>query len=284
MSNISILNSSISAMTPVLLASLGGLFTLLVGNLNIALEGLILISAFTVSSVYFITGNILLSIIIAILVTVVISMLESLLNIYFKANIFIVALGINMFALAATSIISLKLFGHKGTIFIELNRDNVKNVFMFGDNIITYISWFLCIVSFILIYKTPFGLRLRAIGIDKEAAIASKLHIKKYNIIAFMLSGFFASLTGIYLFMSVSSYTPNISSGKGWIALVIIFLGYKKVLGVLIASFLFGISEIASNYMQGFLKIPSDIILAFPFVISLIALVIYSIINKSYLK
>ena len=280
MFNITILNSSISAMTPILLASLGGLFTLLVGRLNIALEGLILISAFTASSVYFVTGNIFLSILIAILVTILIAMLESLLNIYFKANIFIVGLGVNIFAIAITNLLSLKLFGHQGTIFGNQSVSNANDIFLFGDITITYITFFLCLLSFVLIYKTSFGLRLRAIGIDEEASIASKLHIKKYNIIAFMLSGFFSSLAGIYLFMSIKSYTPNMSSGKGWIALVIIYLGYKKPIGILIASFLFGISEIASNYMQGFLNIPSEIILATPFIISLILLIIYSVIHK----
>ena len=267
-------------MTPILLASLGGLFTLLVGRLNIALEGLILISAFTASSVYFVTGNIFLSILIAILVTILIAMLESLLNIYFKANIFIVGLGVNIFAIAITNLLSLKLFGHQGTIFGNQSVSNANDIFLFGDITITYITFFLCLLSFVLIYKTSFGLRLRAIGIDEEASIASKLHIKKYNIIAFMLSGFFSSLAGIYLFMSIKSYTPIMSSGKGWIALVIIYLGYKKPIGILIASFLFGISEIASNYMQGFLNIPSEIILATPFIISLILLIIYSVIHK----
>lgn len=280
MPNITILGSSISAMTPILLASLGGLFTLLVGNLNVALEGLILIAAFSASSVYFVTGNIFLSILIAILVTILVASLESLLNIYFKANIFIVALGVNIFAIAITNLLSLKLFGHQGTIFTEQNNTSGGDVFLLGDTIITYVAFILCLLSFILIYKTSFGLRLRAIGLDEEAAVASKLHIKKYNIIAFMLSGFFSSLAGIYLFMSVKSYTPNMSSSKGWIALVIIYLGYKKPIGILIASLLFGLSEIASNYMQGFLNIPSEIILATPFIISLVALIIYSVINK----
>ena len=280
MFNITILNSSISAMTPILLASLGGLFTVLACRLNIALEGLILISAFTASSVYFVTGNIFLSIFIAIFVTILIAMLESLLNIYFKANIFIVGLGVNIFSIAITNLLSLKLFGHQGTIFGNQSISNANNIFSFGDITITYIAFFLCLLSFVLIYKTSFGLRLRAIGLDEESAIASKLHIKKYNIIAFMLSGFFSSLAGIYLFMSIKSYTPNMSSGKGWIALVIIYLGYKKPIGILIASFLFGISEIASSYMQGFLNIPSEIILATPFIISLILLIIYSVIQK----
>jgi len=280
MPNITILGSSISAMTPILLASLGGLFTLLVGNLNIALEGLILISAFTASAVYFVTGNIFLSVLIAILVTMAIASLESLLNIYFKANIFIVGLGVNIFAIAITNLLSLKLFGHKGTIFTEQNSSSGAGIFLLGDTIITYGAFLLCLLSFILIYKTSFGLRLRAIGLDEEASLASKLHVKKYNIIAFMLSGFFSSLAGIYLFMSIKSYTPNMSSGKGWIALVIIYLGHKKPIGIIIASFLFGISEIASNYMQGFLNIPSEIILSLPFIISLVALIIYSVINK----
>ncbi len=278
-----ILSTSIGLMTPILLSSLGGLFTVLVGSLNISLEGLILISAFITASTYVITGNIFLSIFIAMVITVLIAIIEILINLYFKANIFIIGLGVNMFAVAITSILSMKMFGHKSGIFVDnlnISEYGFNGEFMF--NIIVYLSIALCIVSYILIYKTPFGLRLRAIGIDKSSALASNLNIKKYKIIAFALSGAFASLAGSYLFMTVSSYTPNMSAGKGWIALVLIYLGYKKPFGILLASFIFALSEALSIYMQGAFDIPLDIILAIPFIISLLSITIYSRFRKEF--
>ena len=278
-----ILSTSIGLMTPILLSSLGGLFTVLVGSLNISLEGLILISAFITASTYVITGNIFLSIFIAMVITVLIAIIEILINLYFKANIFIIGLGVNMFAVAITSILSMKMFGHKSGIFVDnlnINEYGFNGEFMF--NIIVYLSIALCIVSYILIYQTPFGLRLRAIGIDKSSALASNLNIKKYKIIAFALSGAFASLAGSYLFMTVSSYTPNMSAGKGWIALVLIYLGYKKPFGILLASFIFALSEALSIYMQGAFDIPLDIILAIPFIISLLSITIYSRFRKEF--
>ena len=291
MNKLSIINTAMHIMCPLLFASLGGLYTLLVGSLNIALEAYILISAFTVASMYFITGNILLSIIIAIIVTMIFAIIQSLINIKLKSNIFIVGVGLNIFALAITNIVSIKLFNHKGVIFTpELNMESLlKNSesgvpiigdIFFGYNIFVYLSWALCILSYILLYKTPFGLRLRSIGIDIDSALSSNINIVKYKIIAYCISAIFCSLAGIYLFISISSYTPSMSAGKGWIALVIIFLAHKKIPAIFIVSFLFAISDAFSNYAQAIFNIPSEFILAIPFIISFALLVIYAMIKK----
>lgn len=283
------LHNVIAGATPLLLASLGGLFTSLSGNLNIALEGLILTSAFSAGLSYIITGNLFFSIVIAIIATIALSALQSLITVKMKANNFIVGLSINMLSLGATSVVSLRLLNHKGVIFLEglkvkyyftQLQENIPFLgnILFGYSLLTYISIVLCIVSYIVIYKTPFGLRLRSVGFDSESLVS--INVDKYKIISFLISGFFSSLAGIYLVLSIGSYIPNMSAGKGWIALVVIYLGRQKLIGIFLASLLFSVSDLLSNYAQGIMNVPADFILAIPFIVCFIFLVIYSIISN----
>ena len=84
-------------------------------------------------------------------------------------------------------------------------------------------------------------------------------------------------LAGALLTLKMGAFVPNITSGRGWIALVAIYLGNKTPMGIVIASFVFGFAESLSNYAQGAINIPADFILAFPYVITVLAMIGYSI-------
>ena len=77
--------------------------------------------------------------------------------------------------------------------------------------------------------------------------------------------------------MELGAFVPEISSGRGWIALVAIYLGNKTPWGIFIASFVFGLAESVSNYAQGAIKVPVDFILALPYIFTVIAMIVYSI-------
>jgi simple sugar transport system permease protein len=110
--------------------------------------------------------------------------------------------------------------------------------------------------------------------------IALGLSPRKYQMIGILISGFTCGLAGAVLTLNLGAYVPNISSGRGWIALVVIYLGGKTPFGILIAAFVFGLAESASNYAQGFSNIPADFILAFPYIITVAAMVIMSIVQS----
>jgi simple sugar transport system permease protein len=94
---------------------------------------------------------------------------------------------------------------------------------------------------------------------------------------AILVSGFTCGLAGAVLTLKLAAFLPNITSGRGWIALVAIYLGNKTPWGILIASFVFGLAEALSNYAQGAIKVPADFILAFPYAITVLAMILYSI-------
>ena len=286
---LSLLTSAITIMTPLLLAATGGLFTELSGMLNIALEGLMLVGAFASIVGTYYSQSLIVGILIGIMSSMILAAIMASITLYLKANVFITGLAANLFASGITVVLSFHLFNNKGVIafdtlpsvprFFEGLADSIPIVgkVFFGHTFFTYMSIVLLIFASIFIYHTPFGFRLRAAGLYKKSLTSIGLSPKKYQFIAFLLSALYASIAGAMLSVNLGAFVPNITSGKGWIALVVIFLGQKKPIGLLIASFVFGFSEAFSNYAQGLLDIPTDFILAIPYVFTLLAIILFSI-------
>jgi len=284
-----LIHNAIGIMTPFLLAATGGLYTELAGMLNIALEGLMLIGAFF--SVVFAasTGSIFLGVLLGIVATMVMALIFGMISLYLKANVFISGLATNLFAGGLTIVLAFKLFGNKGVIRFENLPDLPKLIIpalqkipVFGDifighNIFTYLSWLIVVISVIVIYRTPFGFRIRGTGLAPKTIESLGMNPKNYQLSGILISGFTCGLAGAVLTLNLGVFIPHITSGRGWIALVAIYLGNKNPWGIVIASFVFGFAESFSNYAQGAINVPADFILAFPYIITVIAMIGYSI-------
>jgi len=265
-----LLKSTLIIMIPIFFAAFGGLFPTLAGTLNIALEGLLLSSAFCSLTVFNFTGNVLAAVLSAIITSIAMSALHSLAVFKLKADLFISGLAINLFSSGLCVILSERIFGTKGVVTVN----SANGLLMW----FVIVGLLLLIISHIAIYKTPFGYRLRAC--DKNAAALVSLGIKPvfYQTTAFLISGFFCGIGGSFLSLNLGAFVPGMSAGKGWIALAVIFLGVKKPIGILAAAFVFALAECFSNYAQGFWQIPAGIILAFPYICTLIAIIVVSVI------
>jgi simple sugar transport system permease protein len=279
-------------MTPLLLASLGGLFTELSGMLNIALEGLLLFGAFFGIIGTYYSGSMIVGVCFGIMGAMLLSVLLATITLYLKANVFITGLAANLFASGMAVVLSYKLFGNKGVVvFEEIQRlptysiPIIRDIPVLGDllsgySAFVYLSWFLLLVGYSVLEKSVFGFRLRATGLNPQALSSLGLSVNRYRFLAFLISGFTCGLGGSMLTLNLGAFVPNITSGKGWIALVVIFLGNKKPIGLLIASLVFGLSDAFSNYAQGAFNVPSDFILAIPYVVTLLAMIGYSMLEK----
>ena len=289
--SIPLLHNSLGIMTPLLLAGIGGLMTELSGMLNIALEGLILFGAFFCAIFVVFTGNLFLGILFGILATLLFACLFGVITLYLRANVFITGIATNLLAEGFTMVLAFYLFETKGVIFLEglpplpvfkappLEGIPVIGDILFGHNILVYSGWLMVVLAWVLIYKTPFGYRLRGTGSNPEVLRVVGLKPRHYQMTAILLSGLTCGLAGALLTLNIGAYVPNISSGRGWIALVMIYLGGKTPFGILGAAFVFGLAESLSNYAQGFAAIPADYILAFPYVITVIAMVVISMVR-----
>lgn len=286
---IPILHSAVSIMTPLLLAAIGGLFTELSGMLNIALEGLMLIGAFCSIVCSHYTGSMIAGVLIGMLCSMALAALLGAITLYLKSNVFITGLAANLFASGLTVVLSFRLFGNKGVVVFDsvgrlptveipaLARIPILGDIFIGHSAFVYLSWLLLVICAWVLYHTPFGFRLRATGLHEKTLASLGMRPDRYRFVAFLISGLTCGIGGAMLTLNLGAFVPNITSGKGWIALVVIFLGQRRPFGLLAASLIFGLADAFSNYAQGAWNIPADFILAIPYVFTLLVMVLFSV-------
>jgi len=272
-----LINSILDMSIPILLAALGGLFTELAGVLNIALEGLMLIGAFTAVLITELTGSTLLGSLGAALAGTSLAYIFGFITLRFQANIFITGLATNLFAIGITNYLSSIIFGTKGVIRFTGFPELIKFA---GHDFFLYTGFIFTIFTIWVINKTVFGLRLRASG--HNIAVVKIKGVDSYSVQmkSLLISGALSGLGGAALSLRLGAYVPNMTAGRGWIALVAIYLGRKHPVGIFITCLIFAGADFFSNTAQGMFQIPSDLLLGFPYIITFIGMVIFSILNK----
>ena len=281
-------HETISSSTIILFAALGGLFTSIVGKINIGLEGLMLISAFLTPFFSQLIGNTYLGILLSLMICGSLGAFTYLLHCKFKANIFVVGLAMNLFAAGLTSFLSSALLDSKGTIYFSLpSKIRAFDLPLLSDipfvgilfshqNAFDYLSFVLVILIYFVLEKTFFGLRLKTVGFSHRTAESAGVNVKGYSYIAHILSGMFCALSGAALALPLESFVGNMTNGRGWIALVAVILGKNNPIGVLGAALLFGFSSTLANLLQINTTIPPKLLMTIPFLITLLALIVYS--------
>lgn len=271
-------------MTPLLFAALGGLLTELGGMLNIALEGLITVGAFAAAVAAASTASIPLALLAGGLGSALLAWFYAAASRRLKVNEFIAGLATNLLAAGLTTAFSARIFGTKGVVVLGLGqvpRINAPGLgalpllhdLIFRQDLLAWASWLAVPLVWFLVAKTSFGLRLRASGANPLSLKVFGRDAESYRLAAVVLSGLACGLAGATLTVNLSAYVPNVSAGRGWIALVAVYLGGRKPLGILAACFVFALAESLANWAQGFLLVPSDFILALPYALTLLALV-----------
>ena len=281
---------------PLLIVALGGVFTERSGVTNIALDGMMIMGAF--ASIFFInqmetqmSGQLLL--ILAVLIATITGMLFSILHAYasihLKSDQIISGTALNMFA-PAFAIFTARMIQDNGVQQINFNNTfRIPSVPVLGDipvigglffknaYITTYLGFVILILSIIVLYKTRFGLRLRACGEHPHAADSVGINVYKMRYAGVMISGALAGLGGLVFVIPTSTNFNATVSGYGFLALAVMIFGQWKPLRVLFAALFFGLMKtIASAYsvipILSTSNIPSDIYKMVPFIATLIVL------------
>src|SRR6056297_406336 len=281
-------HETISSSTIILFAALGGLFTSIAGKINIGLEGLMLISAFLTPFFSQQLGSLFMGLTLSIIVCAALGAFTYLLHCRFKANIFVVGLAMNLFAGGLTTFLSSALLNSKGTVYFTLpakirpfdlpllSEIPFVGVLFSHQNVFDYLSFVLVIVIYYMLEKTFFGLRLKTVGFSHRTAESAGIPVKTYSYTAYILSGVFCALSGAALALPLESFVGNMTNGRGWIALVAVILGKNNPIGVLGAALLFGFSSTLANLLQINTAIPPKLLMTIPFLITLLALIVYS--------
>lgn len=282
---------------PLLATSLGGLYSERSGIVNIGLEGLMVVGSFSAAVVIFALqgtlgiGAVWIGLLAAMIVGAAFSLLHAFACINLNANQVISGIAINMIAAAITVFLAKNITG-SGNIAIKFGLPKfdvpllseipiIGKLFFTGTYATTWIVLLLLFLSYILIYKTPLGLRLRACGEHPQAADAAGINVYRIRYFGVAMSGALAGLGGGIILVTISTEFSGTGSmdGLGFLALAALIFGQWKPLGILGATFFFGFfSTLAkiSGTEPALNSIPEVLLKAFPYIVTLIALVLFS--------
>lgn len=273
-----LLFSTIRLATPLIFAALGGLFSERAGVINIALEGLMLAGAFVGAVATYELQNPYIGFLCGIAAGAFVALIYAVAVIKFEADQVVAGFAITLLMLGLPSVISSRIYDSAGSTQ-QIAKEFLLPDFYNRISIASILAFLLVPICWYVLYKTPFGLRLRAVGENPEAADAAGVNVIRLRYIAVVLSGVLAAAGGAYLSIGQSSlFTRGMTAGRGYIALAALILAKWKPIPVLFACLFFGFTEALSIQMQGVIKMPSgdDVPVQFiqiiPYVLTIIVL------------
>lgn len=282
-----VLASIVAAATPLLLAALGELVAERAGTLNLGVEGMMIVGAAVGYATAYGSGSLMLGTLAAVAAGVLLSLVFAGLAIWLAANQ--VASGL------ATTILGLGIAGLIGSPFVGTRLDaapalNIPGLtslpvigpMLFGQDAFVYASLALLAAVGYGLARTRLGLVVRAVGESHAAAHALGHPVRRIRTLAVMFGGACAGLAGAHLSLA---YTPfwasDMTAGRGWIALALVVFSAWKPLWLLAGAYLFGAVSILQLHVQGFgLGIPAQFLSALPYLATVIALVIISLLKR----
>lgn len=273
-----LLFSSIRLATPLIFAALGGMFSERAGVINIALEGLMLTGAFTAAVVTYELSNPYLGFLAGMAAGAVVAFVFAVAVIKFEADQVVAGFAVSLLMLGLPAVISSRLYDSAGSTE-QIAREFLLPNFFNRISIASILAFLLVPLCWYVLYKTPFGLRIRSVGENPEAADAAGVNVIKLRYVAVVLSGVLAAAGGAYLSIGQSSlFTRGMSAGRGYIALAALILAKWRPVPVLFSCLFFGFTEALAIQMQGVIKMPSgeDVPVQFiqmiPYVLTIIVL------------
>lgn len=281
-------NAILRATTPILFATLASTISSKAGITNMALEGMMLFSAlfgviFTSMTGGFFTGMLLTAV-----TGGIIGLILAFFILRLKTDEILAAIAINLVATGGTVLLMLAVSGDRGSSTSIVSYAAPKIVIPFiqdipflgevlsGQNLMTYLAAVAVVIVHIFLYKTPMGLKIRAVGENKNAAESVGISSRKIQYIALFLSGVLASMGGFFLSGGyMNMFTKDMSAGKGFIALAASSMGGNTPIGGTLVSLLFGAAQAVGNMMQ-LTEVPQELVQMIPYLTTLIGLGIYS--------
>ncbi|HED31431.1 MAG TPA: ABC transporter permease [Prosthecochloris aestuarii] len=252
---------------PYALTSVGAAFSERGGVINLALEGLILAGAFGAAAGQYFTGSALAGIAAGVACGLVVAFLHALVTVTLKADQIVTGIALNLLVMGATRSGLMLLYGSSMN---SPRIDGSGHTFVLADPL-----FLLAVIAVIggqlVLFRTPYGLRLRAVGESAEAVDAAGVSVTKMRYSGVLVSGVLAALAGVFLAYQQHSFTDNMSAGRGYIALAAMIIGRWTPVGAALASLLFAGAESLEMWLQsGFL--PSQLVQALPYLITLLVL------------
>ncbi len=283
-----VLTGAITAGTPLLFATLGEIITEKVGQLNLGVEGMMLMGAVIGFGTALSTGNPALGILLGSVAGACGALIFAFLTITLRANQIVSGLSLTIFGTGFSNFVGQKMVGQAlsesirnsfRTIKIPLLSDiPVLGAALFNQNILVYLGYAVAIILGIYLYKSRIGLNLRTVGENPGAADTAGINVSLYKYIHILIGGALAGLGGAYMsLVTVPSWQEGVTGGRGWIAVALVIFvtwnPYKAIFG----SYFFGGLGILGLYLQSYVPIPQSIFDMLPYIATIIVLIAISL-------
>ncbi|MEM1286933.1 MAG: ABC transporter permease [Pseudomonadota bacterium] len=293
-----LLDSTVRLSMPLLFAALAGLYSERSGIFDIGLEGKMLAAAFAAAAIGAVMGNVWLGLLAGIAVSVLLALVHGFACITARGNQIVSGVAINFLAAGLTALIGHAYFSQGGRTprlenearFLPLNWPGAEALqgipilgpiyeeLISGHNLLVYLGFILVAVTWYVVFRTRFGLRLRAVGENPAAVDTAGISVTLLRYQAVIICGVLCGLAGAYLSTAQSaSFVPNMSAGKGFIALAALIFAKWKPVPVLYACLLFGFLDALGIRLQGYEfpgigEVPVQLIQALPYVLTVVLL------------
>ncbi|MCB2202616.1 ABC transporter permease [bacterium] len=281
---LSLFAAALRMATPIIFATMGGIFSSHTGIFNVGLEGFMLIGAFFAVYGSVQTGSALGGLLFAVVACLIASFVFALLHLELKANPVIVGLAMNIVGIGMTNYFLTALLDVYGVYktdlivgFQEIQIPVIHNIPILGELLsghfpLVYLSLLTVYLVYLVLYKTPFGFRLRAVGEKIDAAESIGVNAKRMKYYGLLVSGLLCAFGGTFLSLSyLTLFSENMTAGRGWLALAAINFGRMKPVPSMIACLIFGLADALAVRLQQF-GLPSQVVLLLPYLMTLIVL------------
>ncbi|MFH2111452.1 MAG: ABC transporter permease [Candidatus Bathyarchaeota archaeon] len=271
--------AAIRMATPIVYAALGGMFSERVGVVNIGMEGMMLTSALGGVTVSYYTGNPWLGVAAAVATGGLLGLIHAVVTVKYAGNQIVSGTGLNILAMGFTAYMSQILWGSRGAServagIKDITIPILSDVPVIGPIIgthspLVYLMPVVTILCYVVLFRTPLGLHIRAVGEHPTAAETAGIDVVKIKYMGVIVSGMLAGLGGAFLSLShLNLFARGMTGGRGFIALAALIFGKWMPFGVLGAGLLFGFADALQMRLQSLGILPPQIILMIPYVLT----------------
>jgi simple sugar transport system permease protein len=280
---IGLLSSGIRLATPYLYAAIGETFGQRSGVLNLGVDGIMLMGAFSGFYVVFKTGNLWLGLLLAIIVGGLMGLLMAFISITLNAEQGISGIGVYLFGLGMSDLLFQKLINNVETVsgFPELAIPLLSDIpilgeIFFSQNVLVYGAYILVPIAWFILNKTTLGLKIRAVGENPEAADTLGVSVAKVRYFTVTLGGMLSGIAGASLSIALLNvFQQNLTNGLGFIAIALVYFGGWRPVWVMVGSLLFSLVNALQVWVQVVgIPIPSDVAIMMPYILTIIVLVV----------
>jgi simple sugar transport system permease protein len=271
--------------TPILLAALGEIFTQRSGILNLGLEGIMLMGAFGGFAGAYFTNNLWIGVLVAVIVGILFSSVMAFLSVTVRANQVIAGTAITILGGGLATFLFRVVFGiqklppsvepFKAIEIPVLSKIPILGPVLFNQNVLVYLALIAVVICAVVLQKTTFGLKIRAVGEHPKAADSKGINVYGIRYICVMIGGAFAGLSGAFLSIGfMNTYLDQMTAGRGFIAVAVVIFARWNPYRALAGAFVFGFANALQLRLQTIgVPVPHQFLLALPYLLTIVVLI-----------